>query len=66
MIYQTIRKIAKEKQVPIRKIETDLGFANGTIRKWGDDAPIQKLNRVAGYLEVPIAQLIYGQTSKES
>lgn len=63
MIYSTIKNIAKKKQISIRKIESDLGFSNGTISKWDDSKTlsINKVKAVANYLEVdPYTLLLVG------
>lgn len=35
-MYTIIKGFAKKRNVSIRKVEMDLGFANGTINKWED------------------------------
>jgi len=49
-VYQHIQRVAKLKKISIRQIEMDLGFSNGSLRKWKDSAPTDKLVRVAKYL----------------
>lgn len=62
MIYGMIREIAREDGVSVRSIERDLGFANGTLKRWDEHSPsVEKVNQVAGYLKVPIERLIYGR-----
>lgn len=63
LIYETIQNIAKKKNIPIRKIETDLGFSNGTIRKWdtSQTISIKRVKAVANYLKVdPYTLLLVG------
>lgn len=62
MIYGMIKEIAKNENLSIRSIERDLGFGNGTLKRWDHHSPnVEKLNQVAGYLKVPIERLIYGR-----
>lgn len=60
-IYENIKSYADESDKSIRQIEMALGYSNGTIRKWRNNAPIPKLTEVAGYLGVSINQLIYAK-----
>lgn len=63
MIYDTIKDVAEKQSVSIRKIETDLGFSNGTIRAWStsQSLPLVKIKRVAQYLKVdPYTLLLVG------
>lgn len=62
MIYGMVKEIAKEEGVSIRSIERDLGFANGTLKRWDEHSPsVEKVKQVSGLLKVPIERLIYGQ-----
>lgn len=65
-IYKNIQSFAKRNGMSIRQIEIALGYSNGTIRKWRDDAPVSKLSDVAGYIGVSVAQLIYTQQKEAS
>ena len=63
MIYETIQNLAKKRNKSIRKIESDLGFSNGTIRKWDESQTISisKVKSVANYLGVdPYTLLLVG------
>jgi len=62
-VYQHIQGVAKLKRISIRQIETDLGFSIGSIRKWQDSAPTDKLLRVANYLGTTPDYLILGKKS---
>jgi len=63
MIYKTIRDVSKKRHIPVSKLESDLGFANGTIRKWDAAESLQlgKIKAVAKYLEIdPYTLLLIG------
>lgn len=59
-IYQYIQQAAKKKGISIRQLELALGFSNGSLRKWKDNVPTEKLTRVANYLNVDPVDLIFG------
>lgn len=63
MIYETIKSVAKKRSVSIRKMESDLGFANGTVNRW-DTSPtisLKKVKAVAQYLHAdPYTLLLEG------
>jgi hypothetical protein len=53
LLYDKIKEIAKEKSIPIYKIEEDCGFAQGSICKWNEISPSwEKIQKVASYLKV--------------
>lgn len=58
MIYENIKKVAKEKNYSIRQVERALFFSNGTLRQWQDNAPVNKLLRVADFLGVDLVELV--------
>lgn len=59
MYYDQIKKVAKTKGVSIRKIEMDLELSNGSLSKWNLSTPsVDKINKVAEYLNVPISELL--------
>ena len=59
MLYDKIKKIAKENNISIYRIERDLDLSNGSIRKWNSSIPLsQTLNNVAKYLGVSISDLM--------
>lgn len=58
MIYENIRRIAKEQGYSIRDIEKALFFSNGYLRRWKDNAPVNKLLRVADFLGVDLNDLL--------
>lgn len=59
MLYDKIKKIAKENNISIYRIEKDLDLSNGSIRKWNSSIPLsQTLKKVADYLNVSIDKLM--------
>ena len=59
LIYDTVNAICERKGVTVWKLEKELGFSNGCIRKWNKSVPgIDKLQKVANYLGVSIEELL--------
>ena len=65
-LYEKIKLLAKERKISIRKLEEDLDYGNGTIRRWEENSPgIDKVEKVADYFDVSTDYLL-GRTEKES
>ena len=59
MLYNNVKRVCKEKGIPISKVENDLGFPRSSICKWNENEPgIRKVQKVADYLQVPIEKLL--------
>lgn len=59
MLCDKIKEVAKEKKIPIYKIEKECGFASGSISRWNDVKPsYDKVCKVATYLGVPVTRLM--------
>lgn len=59
MLYDKIKEIAKTKSLSIYRIERDLGFSNGSLRKWNNSTPsATSLKKVANYLNVTLDDLL--------
>ena len=59
MLYQKIKALAKEKKIPICKIEEQLEIAQGSICKWGTISPsYDKVVGVAKILGVSVEELL--------
>lgn len=56
-----VREIAKERGIPLSKIERDCGFGNGYLGTKKGDLPPIRLKKVADYLNVSMDFLIYGE-----
>lgn len=58
-MYERIKKICKDKKIPVYKLEQDLGFSKGSICKWGATSPsFERVKKVAEYLKVDVNELI--------
>ena len=55
-IYSKIKLLIEDyPNLSISKLEKELGFGSGTIRKWQNQTPaFDKVEKVAAYLSVPI------------
>lgn len=59
MLYDNVKRICKEKKIPIRKLEEDLGFSQGSVCKWNDISPsVDKVKKVSDYLHTKIEKLL--------
>lgn len=59
LIYDTIKKICKEKGMSISFVEKEAGLSNGIISKWNTSSPtIDNILAVAKVLEVPVEQIV--------
>ena len=59
MLYDNIKKTAKDKGIAICKMEKDLKISDGSICKWNTNTPgIDKVAKVAKYLETTIDELM--------
>ena len=59
MLYDKIKEVAKAKSLSIYRIERDLGFSNGSLRKWNNSIPsATSLKKVANYLNVTSDELL--------
>lgn len=63
-LYEKIKLLAKERKISIRKLEEDLGYGNGTIRRWDVATPgVDKIQKVADYFGVSTDYLL-GRTDE--
>lgn len=61
-VYGRIKSIAKEKGIPIYKMEDELGISRGSICKWNTVKPsYDKVVGVSKILGVPIEELLGGE-----
>lgn len=66
MIYENIKRLAKEKGITVRKIEQDLGLSNGSIGKYDHAAPsVYRAFDIANYLGCTIYDLVAERASDE-
>lgn len=65
-LYEKIKLLAKERKISIRKLEEDLGYGNGTIRRWETTSPgFDKVEKVADYFGVS-TDYLSGREEKEN
>lgn len=58
MLYQKIKALAKERKIPIYKIEEEIGIASGSLCKWDEiDPAYGKVVKVAKVLGVTVDEL---------
>ena len=51
----------KEKKLTFNRVEHELGFGNGTIKRWKEQSPrLDKLIKVAEYLNVSLDYIAFG------
>lgn len=56
-----VKKICKERKIPISRLERDLGFSNGYIGQLKKGTfPDDRLVAISKYLEIPVDVLIKG------
>ena len=56
-----VKKICKERKIPISRLERDLGFSNGYIGQLKKGTfPDDRLVAISKYLEIPVEVLIKG------
>ncbi len=58
-ITEKIRKLCEENGISVRKLEQEVGIANGTIRRWYEQCPAaDRLKRVADFFGVSMDSLL--------
>lgn len=59
LLYDNIKVMCSQKGISVGAMEKALGFSNGSICKWNNsEAGVQKVQKVANYLGVPIETLL--------
>lgn len=56
-IYDRIKQLARRRKISIRELEMTLGFANGSMRKWTNNANPERLKKVADFFGTTPAYL---------
>lgn len=65
-IYKYISDICAKREISIAKLEKDVGFALGTVRRWGAVMPsVDKMVKVADYLNVTVLAERMGMLSTD-
>lgn len=63
---ELVKKICKERKIPISRLEKDCGFSNGYIRKLQEGKfPSDRLLIISEYLNLPITYLMTGKEENE-
>ena len=58
---ERVKKILKERKIPVSRMEKDLGFSNGYIGQLKKGTlPADRLDAIAKYLKVDSEYLLYG------
>jgi len=58
-LLQRVRYLSDKRKISINALERELGFGNGTIRKWAKAYPsADKLKKVADYFDVTVDYLL--------
>ncbi len=58
---ELVRAVCKEKNIPISRIEQELGYGNGYFNpKKVKNIPSDRLAEIARYLDVPVERLLSG------
>ncbi|AWC31835.1 MULTISPECIES: helix-turn-helix domain-containing protein [Bacillus] len=58
-LVNTIKSLCAQRKIAISALERDLGFGNGTIRRWDNTSPsADKLQKVADYFHVTTDYLL--------
>ena len=66
MLYETIKRLAKSKKIPIYKIEMELDISKGSICKWDKVKPsYDKICGVARILGVSVEDIVDKAEKKE-
>lgn len=59
MLYENVKRIAKEKKIPISKIETAADMSSNSLHKWKTSTPsVDKVAAVASLLGTTIDELM--------
>ena len=59
MIVERIQMLCKERGITLAQLQKEVGFGNGSIRRWDDHSPsIDKVKKIANYFEVNLNDLI--------
>ncbi|EYE88308.1 hypothetical protein Q428_08895 [Fervidicella metallireducens AeB] len=65
-LVERINNAAKNKNMTLASIERELGFGQGTIRKWDKNSPsCDKVLKVANLLQININYLLTGESQEQ-
>ena len=59
MILEKIKQLCEKNGTNITRLEDELGFGRGTIRKWSEVSPsVNNLKKVADYFKCSVDELL--------
>lgn len=62
---ELVKRICKEKGIPISRLERECGFANGYVRRLkGGAFPSNRVQAIADYLNIPVNDLLNGTSEQ--
>ncbi len=62
-LFESIKSLCVSKDISVSRLEQELEFANGSIRKWGKTTPSgDRLAKVADYFHVSVDYLLGRET----
>lgn len=65
-LVEQIKKLCSDNKTSIKALEKELGFGNGTIRRWDTNAPsVEKIILVANRFNVPVSFITGKEEQKE-
>ncbi len=65
-IVERLQALARERGTNFKQLESICGIGNGVIRRWDTQSPrLDKLVKVANYLNVSLDYLVYGKDSSQ-
>lgn len=60
-MYSKVKKLCKEHNISVSKLEGELKFSRGSICKWNTNTPsIDKVKAVADYFHISVDELLKG------
>ena len=66
MVFDNVKAICEERNLPISKLEQMAGLGNGTISGWKESSPrLDSITAVANALNIPLSALIGSEQDKE-
>lgn len=64
---ERIKALCKQNKITIQKLEKELGFGNGTIRRWDETKPAsEKVSAVASFFGVSVEYIQAGEQKQPS
>ena len=66
LVYEKVKRLAKERNISINQLEKKLEFSSSTISKWNNSNPTSsKLRKVALFFDVSMEYLLEEETLEE-